>query len=195
MSVTREEWLIQATNALRDDFPEDAQVPEKVRVTCGWPSHGGRATKKRVTGECWSAKKSKDDHFEIFISPVEDVSINVLGTLIHELVHAAVGLKAGHKAEFRAAATALGLEGKMTETIVGAELRERLHTLCKEIGDYPHAALDPTQQKKPQTTRMLKIQCPDCDWMARTSKKWMDLGLPVCACGAQMVNPDVPADQ
>jgi len=119
----------------------------------------------------------------------------VLGTLIHELVHAAVGLKAGHKAEFRAVAVELGLEGKMTATEVGAELKERLHALTEKIGYYPHAALDPTQTKKPQTTRMLKIQCPDCQWMARTSKKWMDLGLPVCACGAQMINPDVPASQ
>ncbi len=192
--MTREEWLLQATDALKPDFLEmGSEIPEKVRVTCGWPSHGGRA-KKRVTGECWPAKKSKDAHFEIFISPTLADTIEVLGTLVHELVHAAVGLDAGHKAPFRHAATALGLTGKMTATKVGGELRARLCTLAARLGDYPHAEIDPTP-KKTQSTRMLKIECPACGWMARTSKKWMELGLPVCCCGKQMVNPDVPTEE
>jgi hypothetical protein len=192
--MTREEWLLKATEQLKPAFLETgAEIPEKVRVTCGWPSHGGRGTKKRVTGECWPAKKSRDAHFEIFISPTMDNPIEVLGTLIHELVHAAVGLDQGHKAAFRTAATALGLTGKMTATEVGEELEGRLHDLSAKLGDYPHAELDPTQQKKPQSTRMLKIQCPACGWMARTSKKWMELGLPTCACGEQMINPDAQA--
>lgn len=188
--MTREEWLVTATQALKPDFlDKGSAVPEKVRITCGWPSHGGRATKKRTTGECWPAKKSGDEHFEIFISPTLDSPIEVLGTLIHELVHAAVGLDAGHKKPFRDVATALGLEGKMTATSVGADLEERLHDLVAKLGDYPHAAIDPSQ-KKTQGTRMLKIQCPSCGWMARTSQKWMSLGLPTCACGEQMINPD-----
>lgn len=188
--MTREEWLVAATTALKPSFLETGSaIPEKVRVTCGWPSHGGRA-KKRVTGECWPAKKSADAHFEIFIAPTLAASIEVLGTLVHELVHAAVGLDAGHKAEFRKVATELGLEGKMTETAVGSELEARLHDLAEKLGDYPHAEIDPTQ-KTTQSTRMLKIQCPACGWMARTSKKWMDLGLPTCACGEQMINPEV----
>jgi hypothetical protein len=188
--TTREEWLLKATDELKPAFLETgAEIPEKVRVTCGWPSHGGRATKKRVMGECWPPEKSRDGHWEIFISPVDANSIEVLGTLIHELTHAAVGLDKGHKAAFRAAATAIGLEGKMTATEVGKDLAERLHALAEEIGEYPHAALDPSQ-KTTQSTRMLKIQCPACGWMARTSKKWMELGLPTCACGEQMINPD-----
>jgi len=192
--MTREEWLLKAMTELKPTFLETgAEIPEKVRVTCGWPINGGRA-KKRVTGECWPAKKSKDGHFEIFIAPTLADPIKVLGTLVHELVHAAVGLEAGHKAPFRHAATALGLEGKMTATTVGEELHARLHTLAEKLGDYPHAEIDPTQ-KKTQSTRMLKIECPNCGWMARTSKKWMELGLPTCACGEQMINPDVPPDQ
>lgn len=194
--MTREEWLVAATNALKLDFEDaETEIPEKVRVTCGWPSHGGRAKKNRITGECWPAKKSGDGHFEIFIAPTMADPIEVLGTLIHELVHASVGLDQGHKAEFRKVAIALGLAGKMTATEVGAELRERLHTLVEELGVYPHAEIDPTQAKKPQTTRMLKIECPTCGWMARTSKKWMEMGLPICACGEQMINPDVPAEE
>jgi hypothetical protein len=190
--MTREEWLLKATDELKPAFLETgAEIPEKTRVTCGWPSHGGRA-KKQVTGECWPAKKSGDGHFEIFISPTLADPIDVLGTLVHELVHAAVGLDEGHKAAFRAAATALGLTGKMTATEVGEELKGRLHDLSAKLGAYPHAELDPSQ-KTTQSTRMLKIQCPACGWMARTSKKWMELGLPTCACGEQMINPDVEA--
>ncbi len=187
--MTREEWLVRATNELKPDFLETgSEIPEKVRVTCGWPSHGGRA-KKRVTGECWPSKKSGDEHFEIFISPTLAQPVEVLGTLIHELVHAAVGLDAGHKKPFRDVAVALGLEGSMTATEVGEELEGRLHDLIAILGKYPHAEIDPTQ-KKIQSTRMLKIQCPSCGWMARTSKKWMEMGLPTCACGEQMINPD-----
>ena len=193
--MTREEWLLKATEALKPAFLETgSEIPEKVRITCGWPSHGGRATKKRVMGECWPAKKSADAHFEIFISPVEAQPIEVLGTLVHELVHAAVGLDAGHKAPFREVATALGLKGKMTETEVGEDLSKRLHDLVAILGNYPHAELDPTQTKKPQSTRMLKIECPSCGWMARTSKKWLELGLPTCACGEQMINPEAPIE-
>ena len=187
--MTREEWLIAAVTALKPDFLNTGSaIPEKVRVTCGWPSHGGQA-KKRVTGECWPANQSVDSHFEIFIAPTIADPIEVLGTLVHELVHAAVGLAEGHKALFRKVATELGLTGKMTETSVGGELESRLHDIAALLGKYPHAEINPTQ-KMTQTTRMLKILCPDCQWMARTSKKWMDLGLPTCACGKQMINPD-----
>jgi len=194
--MTREEWLVGAAYELQPDFEDaEAPLPKKVRVTCGWPSHGGRATKKRVLGECWPANKSGDEHFEIFISPVESDPIEVLGTLVHELVHAAVGLDAGHKAPFRRVATALGLEGKMTATTTGTVLGERLHKIADGLGQYPHAAIDPTSHKVTQSTRMLKIQCPACGWMARTSKKWMELGLPTCACGEQMLNPEAEAAQ
>ena len=183
--MTREEWLLSAAKLLRTDFEAHATIPEKVRVTCGWPSRGGRAEKKKVLGECFPPECSEDGHFEVFVAPTIGEGVEALEVLTHELVHTAVGTECGHKGEFRVVAKALGLEGKMTSTSAGEILMVRLKQIESELGEYPHAKLTPTQ-KKTQSTRMLKILCPDCQWMARTSQKWIDLGLPTCCCGGEM---------
>jgi hypothetical protein len=188
MPKTREEWLNQLTKALRPAFLEaGGEIPEKVRTTCGWPSRSGRAKKHRRIGECWSNDNSKDEHFEIFISPTLSKLGEVAETLVHELVHTAVGVKEGHKAAFRKVAVKLGLEGKMTETHAGEALRDRIEVLASEIGPYPHAELT-FGDKKVQGTRMLKVVCPDpaCGFQFRTTRKWIDIGLPTCFCGTKM---------
>ena len=179
---TREEWLVAATNLLRSDFEAvDAEIPEKVHVTCGWPSKGGRPGKKQAVGECWKPECSEGGYTEMFINPTIGEGVEALEVLTHELVHTAVGTECGHKGEFRTVAKALGLEGKMTSTSAGEDLLVRLRAIEKELGTYPHAKLTPTH-KKTQSTRMLKILCGSCGWSARTSQKWIDLGLPTCAC-------------
>ena len=182
--MTREEWLLAAIELFKPDFAEHAIIPEKLRVTCGWPSRGGRAEKKKVLGEAWPPSCSEDGHTEVFIAPTLSNGLKVLDVLVHELVHAAVGCDEGHKGQFRVVAKALGLEGKMTETVAGEDLLVRLREIETALGEYPHAKLTPTN-KKTQSTRMLKIICK-CGWMARTSQKWIDLGLPTCACGEDM---------
>jgi hypothetical protein len=185
-TLTREEWLLQAIEILKTAFEGvDATIPEAVRVTCGWPSRGGRAEKKQVLGECWPPSCSEDGHTEVFIAPTISDPVEALGVLVHELVHAAVGCDLGHKGAFRTVATALGLEGKMTATTLNAELTKNLESLADQIGKYPHAKLTP-QSKPSQSTRMLKFVCPKCGWAARTSQKWIDLGLPTCACETLM---------
>jgi len=183
---TREEWLVAATDLLRPDFEAVGEtVPEKIHVTCGWPSKGGRPGLKQRIGECWPPECSEGEFTEMFINPMLSEALEALDVLVHELVHAAVGCDEGHKGPFRVTAKAIGLEGKMTATVAGETLLVRLREIEKELGEYPHAKLTP-KNKKPQGTRMLKVICPDCQWMARTSRKWIDLGLPTCACGKQM---------
>jgi hypothetical protein len=183
---TREEWLVAATNMLRKDFSAiDAEIPEKVHVTCGWPSKGGRPGVKQRIGECWKPECSEGGYTEMFINPMLGEGLEALDVLVHELVHATLGCEGGHKGPFRTTALAIGLEGKMTATVAGKTLLVRLHEIIAELGDYPHDKLTPIN-KKPQSTRMLKLECPNCQWMARTSRKWMDLGLPTCACGTKM---------
>jgi hypothetical protein len=184
--MTREEWLTGAIHRLRPDFDyNETPLPKKVRVTCGWPSRGGRALKKTVVGECWPPSCSEDEHTEVFIAPTISDGLEALGILVHELVHAAVGTAEGHKGPFRTAAIAIGLEGKMTSTTVGKDLAARLKEIAEQLGTYPHAKLTP-QFKPAQSTRMLKFICPKCGWAARTSKKWIELGLPTCACDTLM---------
>ncbi len=183
---TREAWLNEMTDLLRPDFDAaDAPLPDNVRMTCGFPSRGGRPGKKQVLGECWPSGQSEDEHFEVFITPMRHDPVTVAGILVHELVHAAVGCDCGHRGEFRVAAIALGLEGKMTETSVGAGLKEKLQEHVDRLGPYPHASLNLTE-KPPQSTRMKKITCPSCDYLVRTSQKWLDTGVPTCPCGTKM---------
>lgn len=186
MNMTREEWLLQAIDILRTGFQAvDATIPEKVRVTCGWPSRGGRSEKAQVLGECWPPSCSGDGHTEVFIAPTISNPVEALAILTHELVHAAVGCAEGHKGEFRTVAHAMGLIGKLTSTTAGDDLTKDLEAVADQLGKYPHAKLTP-QKKPPQATRMLKFVCPKCGWAARTSQKWIDLGLPTCACGEGM---------
>jgi len=181
--VTREAWLLAAVEALRPAFCDAGRpIPEAVRVSCGFPSRGALARSKRRIGECWDGAAATDGVSQMLISPTLIDPVEVLGVLVHELVHAAVGCKAGHKGPFKRLAKTLGLEGKMTMTTVGAELGKRLAAMAESIGAYPHAALNASSKPK-QKARMLKAACPACGAIIRASRQVLDSpGLPICAC-------------
>lgn len=182
-SKTREEWLNKAIKELCKVFKLAGYiVPKKIRVSCGWPS----GNIKKSSGECWSRKCSKDGTFEIFISPSVDHPSNksgVLAILIHELVHCVVGLKEGHKAPFKHCAVKVGLTGKMTSSIAGKELLVLLRSVAYRLGPYPHAAIQPKKNPfiKKQSTRLIKVGCPKCDYIARVTRIHLDgKGAPLC---------------
>ena len=186
---TREQWLIILVDIFRDSFRElGAPLPVRVKVSCGWPSHGARSKKSlSVAGECWSTQLSSGGFTEIFVSPMIDDSIQAGAVLVHELVHAGVGLEAGHKGEFSRVAVGIGLIGPMRSTKPSPELTGRLQTIINDIGSYPHASLSPmTNGRKKQGTRMLKVICPECGYTVRTTAKWIEAGLPTCPCGTLM---------
>jgi len=181
---TRELWLGQMARKSVALFKKAGYELDlsKVRVSVGWPGRGG--AKGKSIGECWSSVVSKDDHTEIFINPRLDNGVRVADVLIHELVHHVVGHAAGHGPIFRKCAVALGLEGHMTATVAGAELVEWIQKQVKVLGDYPHGAMTgmaPTTPK--QGTRLIKVFCPDCGYIARVTGKWLgELGAPICPC-------------
>lgn len=187
MIADREGWLLELTRRLRPYFENAGYpLPEKIRASCGFPSKGALATKSRRIGECWSCESSDDKHFETFVSPLLDNVLEVAATQVHELCHAAVGTECGHKKPFRMAMKAVGLEGKPTATKAGEALKAHLQKLIDEIGSYPHAKLTKASGPKKQTTRMLKLECPKCGYMCRTTKKWIEVGVPTCPCGEKM---------
>lgn len=183
MELNREGWLTALAQKLVPLF-ESAGFPldlSRVRVSVGFP-RGGQGTRKAI-GQCWSQKASTDGHTEIFVSPILGTAAEADHVLVHELAHHAVGLECGHKGNFRKCATALGLTGKMTATVAGPELRTKLDTLTAEIGAYPHGALNPAEGIKKQSTRLIKVECPECGCKARMSRKALDeTGAPWCAC-------------
>lgn len=104
----------------------------------------------------------------------------MLATLLHEIIHAICGPEVGHKGAFKRIALAVGLEGKMTAAVAGAELTKRLNALAKTLGAYPHKALSGRSVKKKQSTRMIKVIAESCcEYVCRVTRKWIDeQGLP-----------------
>src|SRR3981081_973395 len=119
-SETREQWLGRAIDPMRRECgAAGPPPPEKLAVSCRWPSGNPRT----VIGECWVAEASSRGYVEVFISPVLDQVAGVQGVLVtlrHELVHAAG--RRGHGRSFRALAVELGLTGPMTATVASPEL-------------------------------------------------------------------------
>jgi len=181
---TREQWLNDAAEAMRSIFDEqDAKAYPKFRVSCGFP----KGARGKAIGQAWHPDASSDDTVEVFISPELSDVVKVMATLLHELIHAIVGNDVGHKGPLKDLAKAVGLEGKMTATVAGEDLTLRLLVIARSLGPYPHAQLQNKVTTK-QSTRMMKVTCsnPACGYIIRTTKKWIDLGLPTCYCGNEM---------
>lgn len=174
--VNREEWLTALAERyclplIRQHQPKFEA--DKYRVSCGFPKgRGGRGTVR--IGECWSPSVSADGSVEIFISPTIDDPVEVAATLLHELVHFAVGNKCGHKGEFRRVAKAVGLEGKMTATVAGKALVVRIRDQwLAYLPPYPHAALKPSVDTVRPGSRLLKMAC-ECGFTVRITAKWLE---------------------
>lgn len=188
MMPSREEWLGLLVDALRPDFVRLGHpLPDRIRVSCGWPSKSALSAKSRRIGEAWSHRCSDDGAHETFLSPCLADPIEVGAVLVHELVHHAIGVEHGHKGPFTRCAKGIGLVGPMRATSAGPELASRLHALAEQLGPYPHAKLDATLGRKKQATRMLKVQCASCGCIVRMTRQWLDeVGAPTCACGSEM---------
>lgn len=181
--TTRETWLQAATTHLRKHFAKKQYtIPDEVRISCGLPSSGAFATKKRAIGEAWASTASDDQHFEIFISPTIAKPDQVLATLAHELVHVTVGLKHGHRGQFIECARAIGLASPWAATHADDTLTTFFDALKPKLGDYPHATLngDMTTGKKKQKTRLLKVGCPHCGYTTRITMQWILIAVPTC---------------
>lgn len=195
---TREQWLTSAAGLIYARILSPIAVMregEKLAVSCGWPSRGALSQSRRRVGECWAASVCADNSTRhIFISPVLEELVDgygdgVLPTLAHELVHV-VSSEPGHRGEFRRIARLAGMEGKMASSVAGAELAEKLRVIAAELGPYPHASLSPAEQRRVQSTRMIKVMavhCTECQYVARTTRVWLaQFGPPRCPHGSPM---------
>lgn len=177
--MTREDWLVELATRLEVLFKQHGATLPKYRVTCGFPSTGGLSAKNRTIGQCWSPEASADNTTEIIIGITQDDPMRVAGVLAHEMVHAAVGVAAGHRGPFRKLALDIGLEGPMTATTEGEAFKQAAQPMLDAIGDYPHAKLDATKRKK-QGTRMIKASCTACGYTVRSTAKWIGIATPTC---------------
>jgi hypothetical protein len=194
----REVWLNTVASEIVREFgdvfrthfgDEGMEHLKNIRVSTGFPSKMALSAKQRRIGECWSSAASADKSHHIFISPMLDDPVQVIGVLAHELVHAADDGKNKHKGPFTKAVRALGLEGKPTATVPGEEFVKYARLLVDDIGEYPHVALTPTIVTKPQKTYMLKVVCPGCKCIVRMTEKWLDeAGAPFCGTRSHVID-------
>ena len=154
----REYWLRRAAIFLIDHMARCGLAPVVVRVSCGWPSRGGLGQRQAVIGQCFGPQVCTDGVPQIFVSPRLAESVEVLGVLLHELVHASVGLQHKHLAPFSQAARKVGLVGPPTATVVGPALRPLLQEYVAQVGAYPHAAIVP-QVKGKVGSRLRLYEC------------------------------------
>lgn len=185
----RESWLIIAATELATILEAEGETMPPMRVSVGWP--GGRGKKSTVVGQCWPSTVAEDGVAQIFMSPVrgEADTLHVLGTLLHEMIHAVDDCTSGHKGNFARIAKAVGFLPKLTSADNRSEeLDAQLGEVAEKIGPFPHAAIVTgargSEDPKKQGTRMLKVACVNgTGFIVRMTQKWIDeLGLPFCAC-------------
>lgn len=181
--ITREEWLLKAVEEFKASVFKRANynVPT-VKVSVGLPR--GRS---RAIGQHWSPEASDDNLGSVFISPTLECGVEVLATLVHEMVHAAVGNAEKHGKAFKRCALAVGLCGKMTATEAGEGLKSDIQAVIERIGAYPHKKLNlKLRPTGTQGTRMLKVSCHDCGYILRATRTVLEgRGAPICPCNGE----------
>ena len=186
---SRESWLRAAAKELAPYFESYGfKLPENIRFAIAFPSTGRQG---RRIGECWHSSTSEDGNYEIIIRADIADPVEVLGVLVHELIHAVLPPDAGHGKLYKEAAIKIGLEGKMRHAMPSQLLRPRLVALAELLGALPHARLNiergrdnrPADRPKKQRARLLKAECggKGCGYTVRITAKWVDeIGAPIC---------------
>lgn len=178
----RESWLEAATNELRPYFEQHGYtLPEHIRFAIAFTSGG----KRGMEGECWHAQLSSDKHFEIIIKADNDDPMQVLGILVHELIHTLLPLSVKHGKEFREIALKIGFEGKMAHPELTPRLKQHLETIAKSLGHLPHASfnfLGNAEKRRKGGARYLKLECraTGCGYTLRGIAKWLKAAIPSC---------------
>lgn len=207
---TREEWLTRAAHAIIDrvlapaglDTNADTGEPlaEKLRISVGFPHTAGARRDGRAVGVCYSPVLSAGGMTEIFISPFVPDGAAALSVLAHELIHGALGMKAGHGPVFKQACERIGLDGPALATVPGPRLMHGLEVIGRVLGPFIHDQLNVTTSSHKQGTRLLKCVCvnqdcpsqPDGGYTVRITWKWASEGTPFCGICEERMAVYVP---
>ena len=175
--ITRELWLQNAVDLVSPIFKNKGYTIPKVQVSCGFPSTGN---KSKHVGQCWGRSSTNDGTNQLFISPVLDEPVQVLDTLVHELVHAVDDCAHHHGPEFKKIATDVGLQGLMREASAGPWLQEQLTGIARQLGKYPHSKINLAHSSSKKTGPRPRAKCKKCGYEVTPLKKWLHMGPPLC---------------
>ena len=172
--VHREAWLARAVDMLRPAIRERAglEVPP-LRI-------GAADCGAKIAGVAYQRAAVSDGLAEVTVSfrHRADQPWRIVGTIAHELIHAA-GIR-GHRRDFSQAARAVGLRGKPTKAGLDCELEDvppHLRAIVDALGAFPagHVALAaPAEDRPKQASRMLRGECPACGLVLRMSRTWIE---------------------
>jgi len=130
--TTREEWVGRAIGLLRPVFRNvGAPVPEAVAVRVS----------DRLSGDAIGLCSKQGEAYEVAIHGTL-IGKSVLPVLVHELLHAAVGVEEGHRGRFVQVGHKLGLwanrdQPKGQYGPVSWNLHQLLRQLEAVLGPYP----------------------------------------------------------
>ena len=175
--TTRELWLQNAVDLVSPIFKNKGYTIPKVQVSCGFPSTGN---KSKHVGQCWGKSSTNDGTNQLFISPILDEPVQVLDTLVHELVHAVDDCMHHHGPEFKKIATDVGLQGLMREASAGPWLQEQLTAISRQLGKYPHSKINLAHSSSKKTGPRPRAKCKKCGYEVTPLKKWLHMGPPLC---------------
>ena len=111
-------------------------LPEKVTVQVGDPEPRDGV---RVRGECWPSSTTSEGVSCIVVNRELSKSVEILGVLLHELIHAADDCRSGHGEWFTTWAHAIGLTDPVIASEPRPRLRRSLQAVAWRLGPYPEA--------------------------------------------------------
>lgn len=178
--TTREAWLVAAGKETAKIIKEKAEldVPE-IFISVGFPK--GVGGKRRAVGVCHPTAQSKKGVHHVFICPTlghEDV----LPVVLHEQLHAAVGLMCKHRGAFKDAMKACGMMAPWTCSIPSPELLVELNKILDKIGEYPHDQMTPRLKGTGPGSRYRLYEC-ECAIKIRSAND--DLDITCNSCGSR----------
>jgi len=152
-------------------------LPE-VSIKTGFPSAGKRSPN---ISDSWTINDG--NAHVILIRPDNDQAEDVAAAIAFQMCHIATGDRDAHGHLFRHLAISIGLRGTKTESRPGTLFKEMIKPTLRRLGKLPSSGISPVEsvKKTTQSTRLLKVSCPECGYVARVSRKWLDeVGPPHC---------------
>jgi hypothetical protein len=187
--ATREQWLLAAKDQIKTLLfdPLEMHLPPVIRVSVGLCGN-------KKLGLCVDSDCMEDGSVSIFVDPSTDDTVVLIATLVHELVHASVGVDEKHGPVFKKAVRELGLQGKATATYAekGTELYTTIEGIAAGLGTYPHAKLVRKEKDKKSAHPWISFLSPSCEtFIVRCNKNTVrEMGPPRDFNGEPMVPKD-----
>ena len=186
---TREAWLLEVANGMASWFDDLGFPLPEFQISSGFPSAGRRGT---ATAEAW--QEDDKGSYRILVRPDRQDAYKLTGAIAHQFAHMAAGVRpAPGRHLFRHIAISIGLRGRATEAAPGRLFRELVEPIIAKAGPLPEPFVGPPKdaRKAKQKTRLIKVSCRQCGYVARVSRKWLDaLGEPHCPKHGRMKSED-----